>query len=329
MKEAPVTIVVPFYNEELFLAQKLDNCARLGGSLVTAVIFVDDSSVDGGAHLLARGVAEKKGSMRVLENAFLKGKTGAIKTGVGQAQSKYVLVTDADILLEEDAVSKLVEAMEHDARLGLVFGEINRYASVTQFIIHKLLRMLSRIDSAVSCTGQCYLFRKDLDLDVDERMISDDVDLPIQARRKGFLCRMIPAVVFRDSRGGVSDGAADRRRILGIYQSLLKHKTLFLNPAYGRYGMICFPAMFLFFPAACIVYLGGLLSISFWLFTIHPLWCGLFLAGIFGLKRPRTLTIYVFRTLVSIVAFLWTRNALVAWHSDPLRASRKEAPYGE
>ena len=101
-----VSVIMPAYNEERYLAQSLDSV--LNQSLKqTEIICIDDGSEDGTLEILEE-YRERNEKIRVIRHAH-GGQSRARNAGMEAAAGKYLLFLDSDDLLEEDALLKLVE----------------------------------------------------------------------------------------------------------------------------------------------------------------------------------------------------------------------------
>ena len=182
-REGSVTVIVPFYNEENLIEKKFLNCVELVTPNTRMIVFVNDYSNDESPNIirkLTQSINLEK--LLVVDNQHSKGKIGAIKTWYEIANTEYVVITDTDILLNDNAILELSSVLDANRKIGLTFGEIEKYRSLHQFLIHICIRLLSLIDSAVTVTGQVFMFRKNIEIEFDEKMIADDGDIPIQIR---------------------------------------------------------------------------------------------------------------------------------------------------
>ena len=114
-----VSVLIPVYNAERFLAPALDSV--LGQSLRNIeVICADDGSTDGSAAILAE-YAAKDSRLRVVKAAENGGLPSARNLAFSEARGRYAYFFDADDLLPEGALSRLAEVMDADALDGVLF----------------------------------------------------------------------------------------------------------------------------------------------------------------------------------------------------------------
>lgn len=89
-KKPQLTIVIPAYNEEESIGGVLEQLAALREDIPARVIVVDDGSADRTA-----SIAEAAGA-EVIRHRRNKGYGAALKTGIREADSEFVLTLDAD-----------------------------------------------------------------------------------------------------------------------------------------------------------------------------------------------------------------------------------------
>ncbi|MDQ3278726.1 MAG: glycosyltransferase, partial [Bacteroidota bacterium] len=97
---APVTLVVPAYNEEAILESKIQNCFSLTyPKHLLTILFVTDGSTDNTAALVGRHP-----TIRHLHQPERRGKTAAINRAMQYVETPFVVFTDANALLHPDSI---------------------------------------------------------------------------------------------------------------------------------------------------------------------------------------------------------------------------------
>ena len=119
-----VTVVIPARDEAAGVGETIASLVRQDYRGALSIVLVDDQSTDGTAEAAKHAAAEASASLRltVLAGVTLPagwtGKLWAMKQGIDYAQADtptYLLLTDADISYERDALSRLVaKAMADD-----------------------------------------------------------------------------------------------------------------------------------------------------------------------------------------------------------------------
>jgi glycosyltransferase involved in cell wall biosynthesis len=109
----PLTIVIPAFNEAAVIASVVASVRELCGHFVQEIIVVDDGSQDETA-----GVAEQAGA-RVIRHRQNQGYGAALKTGIRQATTEFVLTMDSDGQHRAADIPRfLATAAEYDMVVG-------------------------------------------------------------------------------------------------------------------------------------------------------------------------------------------------------------------
>lgn len=103
---ALVSIIIPIYNVESYLAQCLDSI--LGQSYKNIeVICIDDGSTDSSG-AIAQQYANKDPRVRIITQANA-GQSAARNRGLEQASGEYVAFIDSDDYIDREFIKELVE----------------------------------------------------------------------------------------------------------------------------------------------------------------------------------------------------------------------------
>lgn len=102
-----LTVVVPAYNAEPYLARALDSLVGADG---VEVLVVDDGSTDGTAALARRYEAAHPGVVRLISKPN-GGHGSAINAGLAEARGEYLKVVDADDWLDRTALASVLAAL--------------------------------------------------------------------------------------------------------------------------------------------------------------------------------------------------------------------------
>lgn len=101
--DEPVTIVVPLYNEERFLADCLDSLQQQTHSNWTAIV-VDDASTDDGPKIAAEYAARDE-RIQLARHLVNSGLSAARNTGLRLAETPLIAFLDSDDMLLPDSLS--------------------------------------------------------------------------------------------------------------------------------------------------------------------------------------------------------------------------------
>lgn len=102
-----LSVVVPAFNAEAYLARALDSLLGLDG---VEVLVVDDGSTDGTAGLARRYETAHPGVVRLVSKAN-GGHGSAINAGLAEARGEYLKVVDADDWLDRDALASVLATL--------------------------------------------------------------------------------------------------------------------------------------------------------------------------------------------------------------------------
>lgn len=143
--DALVSIVIPCYNQGLFLEEALASCEHQTYQPIE-VIVVDDGSGEDTRAILGQLAARYRFRLIRQDN---RGLSAARNRGIEAAQGRYILPLDADNYLSPDAVALLVErlrqAQADNPRVMFVyqdkvlFGSEDRYVPHQSYNLYRLL----------------------------------------------------------------------------------------------------------------------------------------------------------------------------------------------
>lgn len=186
-----VTLFIAAYNEEDIIATKMENCRNLSypdGKL--RIVWVTDGSND---HTNERLAAYE--DVTVLFNPERKGKTAALNRGMQYISTPYVVFTDANTMLNTDAIKEIVRCFS-DPKVGCVAGEKRvdtqsaRGATAGEGIYWKYESALKNLDdrlySAVGAAGELFAIQTRLFEQMPSDTLLDDFILSLRIAAKGY-----------------------------------------------------------------------------------------------------------------------------------------------
>src|SRR6056297_3133801 len=113
-----VTIFIAAYNELQVIDEKVKNCQEIDYPKdQLQILWVTDGSNDGSENYL-----KQFKDMRVIHKPERKGKTGAINRGMAFVETEITVFTDANTMINRDAILKIVEKF-NNKQTGCVAGE--------------------------------------------------------------------------------------------------------------------------------------------------------------------------------------------------------------
>jgi cellulose synthase/poly-beta-1,6-N-acetylglucosamine synthase-like glycosyltransferase len=305
-----VSIVIPTFNEESIVVEKLNDLKALDYPSDRLELVVVDSSTDRTPELVS--AYEASFPLRLVREDARKGEAVALNIGYSNAKGEIVVKSDCDATSNDvQALRKLVSNFNDPQIGGVSCLYTSSYLSRTESGYRGVLRGLqcgeSAVDSTVIAHGPFVGFRKSLVVPISPNSAADDTELFVKIRRRGYRCVVDERVVFREIRpNDMSVVLSQRsRRAHGILKVLFANIDMLFNSSYGKYGTLVFPSNLFMLAVSPILLLATASLLAVGLFFQYAL-SGAFavallilLAGLMvRTERPR-----------AIVAFLRAQEA--------------------
>lgn len=244
-----VSVVIPTYNEEMTILAKLENTFQLNYPKEYMEIVISDSSNDRTVDLVNEFFSRRGGANLIMHHTDeRRGVAYADNLGFSSASGDIVVRTDADVLLDENALIHALNSFR-DVRIGCVTGRPyplgSSHEKKYRDINTKIQEWESKIDSTLIAHGPFTAFRRELFRPIDEDSLADDSEISIKVRKQGYRCIINPQIIFYEKTSEVGRDEQKIRRASGLIRLLWRNKSLIFNPRYGKYGMIIFPFNFI------------------------------------------------------------------------------------
>ena len=240
-----VTLMVCAYNEEDIIAEKMDNTRRLDyPSDRLHLVWVTDGSNDN-TNVLLSAYPEVK----VIYFPERRGKAAALKHGIKEIDTEIVMMTDANTMLNPEAVREVARLMQ-DPKVGCVAGEKkvmarsdSDEAAQGEGLYWKYESTLKRLDSelysAMGAAGELCVIRRQLMTDIPDDTLLDDFIISMEIVKKGY------KIAYTSNAYAMEYGSADlheeskrkRRIAAGGLQSCWRLRSL-MNPL--RHPVVAF-----------------------------------------------------------------------------------------
>jgi len=128
-----ISLIIPAYNEELYIASCLEYALKNGKGAVSEIIVVDNNSKDATAD-----IAKSFENVRVIHEKE-PGVTKARQSGYLASKGELVAFMDADCRMPEGWAEKILKEFEYDPKLACLSGPYVFYdASVWQNFLSSL-----------------------------------------------------------------------------------------------------------------------------------------------------------------------------------------------
>ncbi|MBK7641573.1 MAG: glycosyltransferase [Planctomycetes bacterium] len=224
-------VLIPCRNEAAVIERKLANLAHCEGAAAARVVVVDDGSEDDTAERARAAGARLALELRVVPNRERPGKPGALRSGLAElAGCELLVLTDADVELDVRALTELERAFEREPALAMACGAQHFTNGSTRYDrwTARVRRLESRFGALFSVHGQLLAWRTGLGLVPTLGMAADDLDLMLQARRKGRV-RLVASARFLEEKcapGVLADEQALRRARAYVQLVRARHAPL-------------------------------------------------------------------------------------------------------
>ena len=239
-----VSFLIPAYNEEAHLLQKLDNIREMDyPKQKLQIIFISDGSTDATNEILRTLTGSNIESIVLSRRS---GKATALNEGVQRARHKILVFSDASTLFARDALRKLSRHFS-DGRIGAACGALRfRYSPESQLTegvywkYESMIRLMeARLGATMTASGAIYALRRDAYHPLDPNTLLDDFVIPMNARKAGYRVLYDPEAIATDYAPESIKGEFIRRVRLatGSFRSLM---FLFSVPlgGFGRFAFI-------------------------------------------------------------------------------------------
>lgn len=285
-----ISVVIPTYNEEATIKGKLENLLKQDYPReLMEVIVIDSASTDNTIEILKNFLEKNEVSIKIITEKERRGKAEALNTVFKQFQGNILIISDADSILEENAISQLISNFE-DQEVGAATGRqilLNPdQTNVTK--LEKSYRNLyqnirigeSLMDSTPIFHGELSGYRKDLLERFVAKTIADDSTLAVKIRKKGYRSIYDPEAIFYEYTPHSFKSRFQQKimRAQGLIQMFWREKDVLFNSEYGKFGRIIFPSEFFMHIISPVLLISFL--VTFIISIAYNLSYGLILIGI-------------------------------------------------
>jgi cellulose synthase/poly-beta-1,6-N-acetylglucosamine synthase-like glycosyltransferase len=238
-----VSFLIPAYNEEVHLLEKLSNLRDMDyPRQKVQILIVSDGSTDATNEIL-KSLPDP--NVEVIFLPQRSGKATALNQAVFRARHEILVFSDASTLFAPDAVRKLVRHFA-DPEVGAVCGALRFHGSSesqqTEGIYWKyesMIRLMEgRLGATLTASGAVYALRRKAYLALDPTTVLDDFVIPMNARRSRYRVLYDPEAIATDYAAESIKGEFNRRVRLatGSFASLMS----LLRVPMGGFGTFAF-----------------------------------------------------------------------------------------
>jgi len=216
-----LTMLIPAYNEEAHLQDKVSNLAALDYPAdKLQVVFISDASTDNTNTILEN---IRQSNVEVIFLSQRAGKPNALNEGVKRARHDLLIFSDAATLFAPDALQKLVRHFA-DPQVGAVCGALqfrgSKESQQTEGVYwgyESTLRLMeSRLGATLTASGAIFALRPCCYAPLAADTVIEDFVIPMNARRLGYRVLYDPEAVATEFAAPSVAGEFRRRVRLAI-----------------------------------------------------------------------------------------------------------------
>ncbi|MFB6121244.1 MAG: glycosyltransferase [Halobacteriaceae archaeon] len=319
-REPTVSVVLPTYNEERIVEQKLDGLCELDYPLDKMEVVVVDSSDDDTRDII-RDFFDGRDApgLTLLEEDERRGLAPALNDAYAAAENEVVVKTDCDSVVADGALREAVANLA-DPDVAAVTGRNAEvlggsdveagYRGVQGYV----QQLESHLDSTLIFHGPFSAFENDEIRPIDPDSIADDTELALKIRRGGKRVLFDPAIRYKEAAHSAFRKRRKQkdRRAMGLIRLLVQHRDAL--GGYGNYGRLVLPFNWWF-----MVVSPWLLALTIVVATA----AGVSVAGLAGLAVPVAVGLFVAAGSREVLGPLQAGYALFDTQVSLLRASVK------
>ncbi|MFX1705166.1 glycosyltransferase [Chitinophaga sp. CC14] len=272
-------------------------------------------------------------SLMVIDKVNGKSKADAVNAGINIATFNYFVCTDVDCILHKDTLLELaLPVMQEEKKRVIAVGATLRIANSSDFDEGVLIRMRpprqllpcfqeveyirsfvlgkmgwSYINCVPNVSGGLGLFDKEVATrcgGYDHSSFGEDMELLTRMCRYAhdnqidYAVRYIPRTLcWTEGPASVKIFSRQRTRwARGLAQLMHAHFSMFLNPRYGKMGLIVFPFNFFFELLAPLVEFSGIIIYIYLAVTGQVNWPYASLLLLF---------VYTYAVMITTISILW------------------------
>ncbi len=274
-----VTLVIPTFNEAQVIARKLENVLQLDYPRdKLEVMIVDGGSTDSTAETVRRFADKSNGGPRIVlkQQQARLGKSAAIDEALRSYEGEVFALTDADVIVRPDALSRLVKHLNDTSIAGVSgvevpVGDENLMSSIEAGYksIYAATRVSeANLDTPFMCESEFSAYKRGSLETLKPGSMCDDLELTVMIRSRGKRAvYALDAPFFEREASSFTPKLLHKyRRGMANQHGIVRNRKVLFNRRFGKYGTIIFPFEFfvhivspLLIGAALALFLGTVL----------------------------------------------------------------------
>lgn len=301
-----ISILIPAYNEAAVIRGRI---ANIRGSDYPPeryeLVIVDDCSSDDTAAIAEDACREEEIDHKILRNDARMGANRTINRAIEAARHQILVTTDADVIFDTHALSKLISRLMSDENIAAVCGDLrpvpdaayrtSKIEGTYRNFYGRMCAWESAVDSTYTLNGALIALKKGLVPRIDERRGADDANTGFEAIRQGYRAVYeIEAVVYETIPDEFQSQYRQKtRRATHLIEATIDNMDLLKQKR---------PFSRLFYPLRIFMYL--LTPALFFTGTAF------FIAGLFLMNPFVAIGLII---ALAVISLLWKSNIIVAF----------------
>ncbi|MDD4333167.1 MAG: glycosyltransferase [Patescibacteria group bacterium] len=119
-----LSIIIINYKTKEMTARAVEAALVSASQIPVEIILFDNNSGDGSAEFFRDKYKEDR-RIKFISNSENLGFAKAVNQGIGVAAGEYVYLVNSDVILEKDAIGKILSYMERDQAIGILGSRLN------------------------------------------------------------------------------------------------------------------------------------------------------------------------------------------------------------
>lgn len=174
-KLAPLTVIIPFRNEEINLINLVQSFINLNYNLnIVEFVFVDDHSTDTSYKLLSTELKKTALLYKIIKQTeFKAGKKEAIEAAVKNSKNEFIVTTDADSISSKNWLQEYSNAFQNGAEfiIGPVINKkpkhfLGKLHNIEAIMLSGIAMGSASFNSPLICSGANLGYKKSLFEDI-------------------------------------------------------------------------------------------------------------------------------------------------------------------
>jgi cellulose synthase/poly-beta-1,6-N-acetylglucosamine synthase-like glycosyltransferase len=207
-----IAIIIPCYNEEAYVKQKIANLKELDYQRdKLEIFFLNGPSTDKTSEEIANLIAGVP-NWHLIETSC-RGKINQMNYGLSKIRSNanIIVSTDMDAILEPEVLIKFVSEFNSDSKVAVVGANISPRSFLPleedHWRSHNLLRILeSNFYTSSIVVAPCYAYKSSLIECFPQDCVADDIFIAFKANTEGYLTKYIESARGIEVRSPASFG---------------------------------------------------------------------------------------------------------------------------